>query len=74
MSNVVQLRSACPPIDIPESAWNELAWWANSTPKPQPPVLIPGLDTVNAVMLQAYHERLVAWKVGKAEALMRGLK
>jgi hypothetical protein len=56
------------------TAWKELAAWSNRTLRPQRPELIPGLPSVNAQLIQDYRERLVAWKVGKAEALLYGLE
>lgn len=60
--------------DDVNDAWNELAWWASERPKPKPPELIPGLPGVNKWRILTYHEQLVGWKAGKAEALLRGLK
>jgi hypothetical protein len=57
-----------------EEGWKELARWASLTPRPRPPELIPGLDGINLILLMDYRERLVAWKVGKAEALQRGIE
>lgn len=56
-----------------ESGWKALALWASGTPRPKPPILIPGLPGVNRVLMENYREKLVAWKVGKSEALMYGL-
>jgi len=56
-----------------ELAWKELAIWASKTPRPRPPQLIPGLPGINAQLMEEYRERLVGWKVGKAEALIHGL-
>lgn len=57
-----------------DKAWQALAWWANSAPRPQPPWLILGLPGVNAVLMEDYRCQIIAWKLGKAEALMQGLK
>lgn len=61
------------PMTVPESYWQDLAWWASQTPKPKPPELIPGLVLFNAYRMEDYRIQLVAWKIGKAEALLRGL-
>lgn len=57
-----------------EESWRELARWAAAAPRPRPPETLPGLDAFNAILTAAYRERLVAWKVGRAEALLRGLE
>ena len=58
---------------VPEQAWKDLALWAARTPRPKAPDLVPGLPRVNFQLMTEYAERLVAWKVGRAEALMYGL-
>jgi hypothetical protein len=55
-------------------AFNELAWWAAERPCPKPPELIPGFTGMNQARMLDYKEKLVAWKAGKAEALLRGLR
>ena len=54
--------------------WKALALWASQTPRPQPPELVPGLDAINEARRQQYRADLVAWIVGKTEALMHGLE
>lgn len=56
-----------------EFDWRSLALWAAGRPRPQRPELVPGLPGVNAQRLEAWRCELVAWKIGKAEALLRGL-
>ncbi len=66
----------CPEIDWKslEEGFRMLAWWSVENPRPEPPELIPGLPGVNANIMLAYRERLVAWKAGRAERLMYGLR
>lgn len=59
--------------DSLDRGFKELARWASGTPRPRPPELVPGLPGVNRRLLLEYRERLVAWKVGRAEALQFGL-
>lgn len=56
-----------------ENGWKALAVWASGTPRPKPPILIPGFNLLNNALMENYREKLVAWKVGKAEALSYGL-